>query len=239
VAAAWIPARADLPNTDVALLLVLSVAVAAGVGGRGAALVAAVLSATAFDFFDTRPYGQLFMTQGRDVVTAVFLVGAGVVVGELTVRLGRYRVMAARHGEDFAVMSGAAQLMGFGEEAPMVVAALAGELVTRLQLADCHFEAGPLTGERPHVTPDGGVVDLDGRRPIGGLVEVDLPVWAGGVLVGRYRMTLHDEARPGRDRLVAAVGIAEQAGAALAGDRRCSTRAATVAPRPRRLRLVR
>jgi hypothetical protein len=236
VAAAWIPVRADLPNTDVALLLVLSVAVAAGLGGRGAALIAAVLSATAFDFFDTRPYGQLFMTEGRDVVTAVFLVGVGVVVGELTIRLRRYRVLAARHGEDFAVMSGAAQLMGFGEEAPLVIGALAGELVTRLKLADCQFEIGPLTGERPHVAADGRVVDDHGQRPTGRLADVDLPVWAGGEVVGRYRMILRDGALPGRDRLVAAVGIAEQAGGVLAGERRGPP---PVAPRPRRLRLVR
>ena len=49
-------------------------------------------------------------------------------------------------------------------------------------------------------------------------------------------MTLRDGARPGRDRLVAAVGIAEQAGAALAGGR---DGPAPAPPRPRRLRLVR
>ena len=236
VALAWVPVRSDLPSTDVALLLVLSVAVAAEVGGRGAGLIAAVVSATAFDFFDARPYGQLSMTEGRDVVTALFLVGVGVVVGELTVRLRRYRALAARRGEDFAIMSGAAQLMGFGEEATMVVAALGGELVARLGLADCQFEIGPLTGERPHVTREGVVVDGHGRPPTGRLAEVDLPVWAGGELVGRYRMTLRDGARPGRDRLVAAVGIAEQAGAALAGGR---DGPAPAPPRPRRLRLVR
>jgi hypothetical protein len=236
VAATWVPVRSDLPSTDVALLLVLSVAVVARVGGRGAALIGALLSATAFDFFDTRPYGQLFMTEGRDVVTALLLVGVGAVVGELTVRLSRYRLMAARRGEDFAVMSGAAQLMGFGQEATIVVGALAGELVTRLKLADCQFAYGPLTGERPYVTPEGGLVDADGRRPAGRVDEVDLPVWAGGTLVGRYRMTLGGGPLPGPDRLVAAAGIAEQAGAALVGG---GGSPAPEPSRPRRLRLVR
>ena len=36
-------------------------------------------------------------------------------------------------------------------------------------------------------------------------------------VVGRYRMTLRPGPAPDRERLVAAVGIAEQAGAALAG----------------------
>ncbi len=35
VPAAWVLVRQDLPSTDVALLLVLSVAVAARLGGRG------------------------------------------------------------------------------------------------------------------------------------------------------------------------------------------------------------
>jgi hypothetical protein len=235
VAAAWVPVRADLPGTDVALLLVLSVAVAARVGGRGAGLIAAAVSATAFDFFDTRPYGQLFMTEGKDVVTALLLVGVGAVVGELTVRMSRYRVMAARREEDFAVMSGAAQLMGFGEEATMVVGALAGELVARLSLADCQFEFGPLTGERPYITRDGGLVDARGRQPTGRLTEIDLPVWAGRELAGRYRMTLRDGMSPGPDRLLAAAGIAEQAGAALAGGRPAPFPAPS---RPRRLRVV-
>ena len=78
--------------------------------------------------------------------------------------------MARRRGEDFTVMSEAAQLMSFGDGADMVVAALAGELAARLALADCRFERGPPTGDRPCVARDGRLVDLgdglgNGRRP--------------------------------------------------------------------------
>jgi hypothetical protein len=236
VAAAWIPARSDLPGTDVALLLVLAVAVSARVAGRGAAVIAALASATAFDFFDTKPYGQLFITEGRDAVTAVLLVVVGLVIGELTVRLTAYQRMALRRGEDFAVMSGAAQLMGFGDDAPMIVGALAGELVTRLQLADCRFEYGPLTGDGPHVSRDGSLIDGDGQRPRGRPTAIDLPVWAGPRLAGFYHMTLKDGAWPAREGLVAAVGIAEQAGAALAS---ISPGGLPGPVRTRRLRLVR
>ena len=104
-------------------------------------LVGSLAGATAFDFFDTPPYGQLFMTRGRDVATTVVLVGASLLVGELAVRLRSYRTMATRRGEDFTVMSGAAQLMSFGEDADLVVAALAGELASRLALADCRVRA--------------------------------------------------------------------------------------------------
>jgi hypothetical protein len=235
IAAAWVPVRSDLPNTDVALLLVLCLAVAAMMGGRGAVLVGALASATAFDFFDTPPYGQLFMTRGRDVATTVVLVGVGLLVGELTVRLRTYRNMAVVRGADFTVMSAAAELMAFGEDAAMVVAALAGELVSRLDLADCQFELGRPVGDRPYVARDGELVSPGPASPESGLTEVDLPVWAGKDIVGRFRLALRPGALPGRERLLAAVGIADQAGAALAAGRQ-----PTPAPSTQRwLRLVR
>jgi hypothetical protein len=236
IAAAWIPARSHAPNTDVALLLVLCVAAAAALGGRQASLVGAVASATAFDLFDSPPYGQLAMTRGRDVATALVLVAAGVVVGELSVRLTNYRAMAVRRGEDLTALSGAAQLLAYGEDASTVVPALARELVARLDLGDCWFEAGPLSGERPYVDRDGTLVGIAGRPPDTRIVELDLPVWTGQQVVGCYRMTLVSATRPDRDRLVAAVRIAEQAGAAFAASRPDGP---DTPPRPRRLRLVR
>ena len=75
-----VPVRSDLPNTDVALLLVLCVGAVAMVGGRQAVLVGSLAGATAFDYFDTSPYGQLFITRGRDIATTVVLVGASLLV---------------------------------------------------------------------------------------------------------------------------------------------------------------
>jgi K+-sensing histidine kinase KdpD len=57
IAAAWIPLRTDLPNTDVALLLVLGVGAVSILGGRLASAVGALAGAAAFDIFDTPPYG--------------------------------------------------------------------------------------------------------------------------------------------------------------------------------------
>ena len=149
VAAAWIPVRDDLPNTDVALVLVLCVGAAAMIGGRWAYVIGALGGAAAFDFFDAPPYGQLYMTRGRDVVTTLVLVAVGLLVGELCVRLCSYRLMATKRGEDFTVMSSAARLMA--EDPSMVVQALAGELVSRLRLADCEFEYGALVPGRAYV----------------------------------------------------------------------------------------
>lgn len=75
VAAAWIPLRATLPNTDVALLLVLAVGAVSLAGGRWASVIGSFGGAAAFDVFDTPPYGQLIQSRARDVVTTVVLVG--------------------------------------------------------------------------------------------------------------------------------------------------------------------
>jgi Domain of unknown function (DUF4118) len=238
VAAAWIPFRDDLPNTDVALILVLCVGAVAMFGGRWAAVIGALTAATAFDFFDTSPYGQLYMTRGRDVATTLILAGAGLLVGELCLRVRQYRVMATTRGEDFTVISSAARLMAVGEDASMVVEALAGELVTRLGLADCEFLYGPPTGDSPCIARDGSLIDLGPRVVQAPVTEIDLPVWAGAEVVGRYRLSLGQGPLPARDRLLAAVGIAEQAGAALAASN-SSLSPAPGPSRPRRLHLLR
>ncbi len=236
IAAAWIPLRTDLPNTDVALLLVLAVGAVSIVAGRWASVVGSITAAAAFDIFDTPPYGQLMQSRGRDVVTTVVLVGAGLIIGDLCVRLTAYRVVAERRRVDFAVLTGAAGLMAFGEDAPVVVAALAGELASRVGLVDCEFEHGPPSGERPCVARDGTLVQLTDEPINAHITEIDLPVWNGTDMVGRYRMILDAGPPPSRDRLLTAVGIAEQAGAALAGHH-VTDRPGK--PRGRRLRLVR
>jgi hypothetical protein len=133
-------------------------------------------------------------------------------------------------------MSSAARLIAVGEDASMVVEALAGELVSRLGLADCDFEYGPAVADRPYVARDGTLVNFDAASSDCSLDEIDLPVWAKSEAVGRYRLHLAPGAPPSSDRLLAAVGIAEQAGAALATSRPPPP----LAPgRSRRLRLVR
>lgn len=199
-------------------------------------MIGALAGPAAFDFFDAPPYGQLYMTRGRDVVTSVVLVAVGLLVGELCVRLRAYRLLAARREGDFTVMSSAARLISVGEEASIVVQALAGELVCRLGLVDCDFEYSPPAADRPYVARDGSLVNFDAPANGCALVEVDLPVWAGTEAVGRYRLQLSPGTPPSPDRLLVAVGIAEQAGAALAASPLSSPPAPV---RPRRLRIVR
>ena len=176
------------------------------------------------------------MTRGRDVVTTLVLVGAGLLVGELCVRVRTYRGMAASRAEDFTVISSAARLMAVGEDGSMVVEALAGELVSRLGLNDCEFEHSLPTGDRPYVARDGSLftptVNLKDRS----CVRSTYPCGPAPTLSGHYRLYLSPGPPPSPDRLLAAVGIAEQAGAALAGSH---SPPPPVPLPPRRLRLLR
>jgi K+-sensing histidine kinase KdpD len=54
VAALLVPVRDVVLNANLALAIVVVVVVAAMVGGRGAGVLAAVMSAVSFDFFLTR-----------------------------------------------------------------------------------------------------------------------------------------------------------------------------------------
>jgi hypothetical protein len=236
VAAAWVPLRATLPSVDVALPLVLSVGTVALLAGRWVSASSAAAAAAAFDFFDTPPYGQLFMTRARDVVTTFVLFAAGLLIGELCVRARSYRAIAATKVKDFTVMSGAARLMALGEDASVVVGALAGELTARLGLEDCEFDREPPSGDHPYVARDGSLIFPDGRRREPSAGEIDLPVWAGPEIVGRYRLSLASGVLPTADRLLTAVGIAEQAGAALVASEPSGLPPQNRAPRLRILR---
>jgi hypothetical protein len=240
LAAAWVPIRDDLPNTDAALILVVGVAAVAYVGGKAATVVGALTAVTGFDFFDTPPYGQLLMTRSRDVVTALVLLLASLLVGSLAVSLRSYRTASARRTADFNVMASAARLVSVGEAAGVVVNALAGELIARLDLRDCEFVYGPPEPGRPVITRDGTLDQPAGPET----TELALPVWGTDSIRGHYRLILKSPGPPRPERLLAAVGIGEQAGAALTMqlvDPEPARRPGgpEPAPRPKKLRLVR
>ena len=79
-------------------------------------------------------------------------------------------------------------------------------------------------GDRSYVARDGSFVAPEGqpRDAIGG--RVDLPVWVGTEVVGHFRLYLSPGPPLSPDRLLAAVGIAEQAGAAFAGVKPCASK---------------
>ena len=230
VSAAWIPLRGEVPNTDLALVLVIVVAIVGGRAGATTAVVSSVAAAGSFDFLDTRPYGALTISSGADVTTALILLLTGLLVGAGAARLARYRTSDDHRADALAVMIETSGMVATGGEQRLIAEALTAELIQVLELKDCRFHAAPPTRKRPCVARDGSLVGL---IP-GTVTEVDLPVWCQGDVVGHYRLRLGSK-RPSRQELRVALSLADQAGAAMAN----TDYDPPLPPRPsRRLRLL-
>ncbi len=85
VAGLLVPVRSTIDNTNVALILVLVVVAAATFGGRTAGAVTSIVSALAFNYFQTEPFYTLRISDRDDIVSAVLLLVVGLAVGEIAV----------------------------------------------------------------------------------------------------------------------------------------------------------
>jgi hypothetical protein len=221
VAAALLPLRGHVANTDVALVLVLVVVAVAANGFRTAGWLAAVSTAVWFDLFWTEPYGRLTITDRADIETAVLLVAVGAAVTEIAVWGRRQHHAAIREAGFRDGLLAAAEAVAAGDSPTTVIDRICEQLVPLLGLEAARFDYG--TGrDHPRLQPDGSVVwrgrvievERDGlptERPVEVLVE------SGGSYRGRFLFTPHPGSRPSRSERLVAVALADQAGAALAG----------------------
>lgn len=220
IAASLVPARDNLPNASVALTLAVAVALLAAVGTRLTAIVAAVSAGIGFDVFHTRPYGSLAINHAADIETTVLLLAVGVVVGQLAVRNRHHRNLAAEVSYDLGRVHAVAEMVAAGTAADLVVDTVANELMDLLGLQKCWFD--PHFAEKP-----GPFIESHGGVGWGGLrwgfrtmglpaQEVTLVVQHQGRPLGRFVLLPAVGFPVTRDRLVTAVALADQAGAALA-----------------------
>jgi K+-sensing histidine kinase KdpD len=77
-AALMIPLRSHVQNTDLALAMVVVVALAVLPGWRIAAVAAGLSAGAWFDFFLTRPYERFSIQRSSDVQTTVLLAVVGI-----------------------------------------------------------------------------------------------------------------------------------------------------------------
>src|SRR3954447_16317843 len=84
----------------------LAVAVRAGLGP---AVVAAVASAVAYNYFFTAPYHTLIIQDAGDIVTVVVLFAVAVVTSRLAARVRRQAQLAEAHAERNATIAGLAR----------------------------------------------------------------------------------------------------------------------------------
>ena len=222
-AALMVPLRSHVPNTDLALAMVVVVALVVLPGWRLAALLAGISAGVWFDFFLTRPYERLSIERSSDIQTTVLLVVAGVLIGEIAARRRQARHdSTTAHGEvvDLYVI---AEMLANGSTADRVVTLVAEQLKELLFLVDCHFDPAVGAISLP-------VLDRDGELHYGWLnwsAEKDglpnrpviLPVQSRGRWLGGFILRGPALGVPlTQDRRLAAVALADLAGAALNGD---------------------
>lgn len=220
VALLLVPSRGHLGPADDALVLVVVTVAIASRGNRGAAAVAAIVSAACFDFLLTRPYGSFRISRQGDITTQVLFVAVGLLVGELAAR-GRRHERAAERGQlEISRMHDLAQRIADGEEPEFVLIAVANELRELLHLQDCRFVREQPSGKGAWIAKDGTVRLNPLRWPTAtaGLPtrQVELPVRGGGRILGTFLLTPTPVAPISQEECLVAVALVDQLGAAMA-----------------------
>jgi len=219
VGAALVGVRGELVGANLALILVLVIVGAAAVGGRGPAMVAAIMAAVSFDFFLTRPYLSLKIDSANDVETTVILLLIGLVVGQVAVQARRSNREARRSSGDIARLHRVAEQVANGASPQAVASSVCAELAAMLRLQDCRFEAPPTGDPLPRMGRNGAVaitvhrfVDGEFALPAEG---VELPVLGYGRELGRLVLIPDPDIGIPTDECIVAVALADQLGAAL------------------------
>jgi Domain of unknown function (DUF4118) len=214
-----------IANNNAALVFVLVVVAIAATGHRVAGLVAAVVSASSFDFFLTQPYLNFAINQRDDIEAALLLALIGLGVTEIALWGRRQQARASTRAGYLGGVVAAARLAASGVTSRSEVVDLVGRQIGDvLDLDDCRFDHGPSHRDRPRLQPDGSItwrgnlVDVE-REGLPTLDVIELPVTSAGVERGRYLLTSASAVRrPDRERRQVAVTLADQAAAALVGE---------------------
>jgi len=220
VAASLVPARASLAGTASALMLVAVIAAISIMGNRVAGTLASASSALWFDFFLTRPYERFAISHRADLETTISLFVVGLIVTELAAR-GRYhRGVAVEEADYVAIIHDLGEMVALGDPSAAVIERASNELIHLLHLRQCTYQPGVPRLNRTTILSNGQVVH-------GGLLwsvstmglpgsDLDLPVHYAGQTLGRFVLVSTPGWPVSRERLIVAVAIAGQVGAALA-----------------------
>jgi hypothetical protein len=217
--------RSVFDQTNAALVLMIVVVLVAALGGRAAGIVTSLAAVASFDFFHTKPYLSLIIESGADVLTAMLLLVAAVIVGTVATwgRSAHRRAGTAR--SEVRRIHRVAEAAVTGVPAADVIGIAQDELCGLLTLHEARFEALPTNDVRalPRISRNGAIEGVRDRRfgrlPDGAggfeLPEqgVELPVLARGQHIGRFLLSpTHGVAVSLEQRLVA-VAIADQVAA--------------------------
>jgi K+-sensing histidine kinase KdpD len=226
IALILVPFREDIDNANLALLLVLVVVLAAIVGDRGAAALAAVTGTMAFDFFLVRPYASMRIESADDVETVIILLAVGLLVGEVSARGRRSRSERERAADAIDRVHRVAARIAEGGPLDTdgrlrtIVDEVLREVIALLQLHDSYLEFAPFQWPLPRLERSGAIETSDHEWSSGGFTlpeyGVGLPILQAGTEVARLVLMGNPEKFVTLEERVVAVALADQLGSALA-----------------------
>lgn len=219
--AVLVPFRTGFANTDAALALMAVIVAVAAAGNRAAGYLAAISSATWFDFFLTKPYEQFTINRATDIETTVLVLLIGIAVTEIAVFGRREHASASRRAGYLEGINDASRSVAAGGSSDALIDQVNAFLIRLLSLRGSEFQFGIAGVGRPARIERDGDVMIDGRAydvVNGGLPAnrgTELLVENGGRLQGRFLLRPDPAARPTHEQLLVAVALADQVGAAL------------------------
>jgi K+-sensing histidine kinase KdpD len=215
--------RDQVPSDIALLVLVLVVVAAAAPGDRVAGVVAAISGGVWFDFFLTRPYQQFTIADPDDVAVTVLLVLIGIAVTEVALWGRRQQARASRRAGYLDGALRTAEVVAARERsATELVDLVSGQLVDLLGIAACRFTLGPVQDARlatlhhdGSVTRGGRTLNVD-RDGLPTDEETALLVTRGEETLGHFTLTAAgDIAYPTQEQRRVAVLLAHQVAAVL------------------------
>jgi Domain of unknown function (DUF4118) len=222
VASALVPLREDIASANAALVFVVVVVLAAALGGRWTGVTAAIVSAMAFDFFLTRPYGSLKIDNADDIIATVLLLAVGLIVGEIVVWAHRGHRQSRRGRDEIARLHRVSEQVAGGGRADDVLASVRAELSQLLTLRSCELEQPPFGAQLPRLERNGSV-ETPRRRFVRGEFAlpaegVELPVLGRGRQLGRLVLVPEPDVGVSIEERVVAIALSDQLGAVLAAE---------------------
>lgn len=218
VAAVLVPFESVLTAASVAVILVVPVVGIATSGRRSVTVAAAVSAALSYDFLFTEPRRSLAIANANDVVLVVSLLAIGLAVAELSMWGVRQRATADRFVSDVTVLRTIVEMIAIGEDRESVAMSATYWLRELLDLQDCRLA-------RPGDPVSPASITTTGEVLVGALrwapehqglpgPDIDLPLHAEGVVVGRFTLIPKPGVLVTPDRLFTAVALADLVGSA-------------------------
>jgi len=226
VAVILVPFRGTFAHAAAGLVLVVVIVAIAVGGNRFSGFLASVSSALWFDFFLTRPYDTLDISQRSDIETAVSLLVVGLLVSELAARSRHFSRVSTEESNYVAMVRDVTEYAKSGAPSALVIESALDSLREILQLRACHFDFQPSDPPMAQIQANGDVVHVGMIWPteelgIPGPEAEIVSEWRGRAL-GRFVIT----PTPGQPialeaRVVAAL-LASVVAASLASESRVS-----------------